>query len=111
MSLRTALYPLDIKASFRSSDKTLNDVYRISVRAQQCCMTDSYVDCPWREQAQWWGDARVQAANTLHLSADPRMLARGIRQIAAQSVPNGFTYGLAPGMAHSCICPITRLRG
>ena len=37
-------------------------------------MTDSYVDCPWREQAQWWGDARVQAANTLHLSADPRML-------------------------------------
>ena len=96
VSLRTALYPLDVKARFRSSDKTLNGVYRISVRAQECCMLDAYVDCPWREQAQWWGDARVQAANTLHLSADARMLARGIRLIAGHEVPNGLTYALAP---------------
>jgi len=105
VGLRTALYSLDIKAAFRSSDRRLNDIYRISVRAQECCMIDSYVDCPWREQAQWWGDARVQAANTHHLSADSRMLKRGIRQIAAQETPNGLTYGMTPTMSHHCILP------
>ena len=68
-------------------------------------MIDAYVDCPWREQAQWWGDARVQAANTFHLSADARMLKRGIRQIAAQEPPNGLTYGMTPTMSHHCILP------
>ena len=103
--LRTALYPLEVRAAFKSSDAMLDDVYRICVRAQQCCMIDAYVDCPWREQAQWWGDARVQAANTFHLSADARLLARGIRQIAAQQTPNGLTYGLTPTTSHHCILP------
>ncbi len=103
--VRTALYPLDVKADFRSDNRTLNAVYDISVRAQECCMLDSYVDCPWREQAQWWGDARVQAANTFHLSADARLFERGIRQIAAQEVPNGLTYGLTPANMHHCILP------
>ena len=103
--LREYLYPLDIKAAFKSSERALNDIYRISVRAQECCMMDAYVDCPWREQAQWWGDARVQAANTVHLSADARMLKRGVRQTAAQEVPNGLTYGMTPTMSHHCILP------
>jgi hypothetical protein len=103
--LRTALYPLNVKADFQSSDPMLNDIYRISVRAQECCMLDAYVDCPWREQAQWWGDARVQAANTLHLAADARLLARGIRQTAGQEAPNGLTYGLTPTTSHHCILP------
>jgi len=105
VSLRTALYPLEIKAAFRSSDRRLNDIYRICVRTQECCMIDSYVDCPWREQAQWWGDARVQAANTHHLSADSRLFKRGIRLIAGQEVPNGLTYGMTPSRAHQCILP------
>jgi hypothetical protein len=98
-------YPLDVRARFDSSDGRINKVYQISAWTQQCCMLDSYVDCPWREQAQWWGDARVQAANTFYLSADPRMLARGIRQIGETQIPNGLTYALAPSIGHNCILP------
>ena len=105
VSLRSALYPLDVKARFESSDAGLNDIWRMSVRTQECCMLDSYVDCPWREQAQWWGDARVQAANTFHLAADERMLARGIRSVAGQTAENGLTYGMTPTIAHHCILP------
>ena len=105
VSLRTAMYPLDVKAEFRSSDRLINDIYRISVRTEECCMIDAYVDCPWREQAQWWGDARVQAANTFHLAADARVLKRGIRITAGQEVPNGLTYGMTPTVAHGCILP------
>lgn len=105
INLRGVGYPLEIKASFDSSDKRLNSIYGISVWTQLSCMQDAYVDCPWREQAQWWGDARVQAKNTFYLSADARLLARGIRQIGTQEVPNGLTYGHAPTTAHSCILP------
>ncbi len=103
--LRTTFYPLDVKAEFHSSNAVSNDIYDICVRTQRCCMLDAYVDCPWREQAQWWGDARVQGANTFHLAADARLFARGIRQIAAQEVPNGLTYGLTPADVHHCILP------
>jgi len=98
-------YPLDRKGSFASSDPVLEAIWETSAWTQQSCMLDAYVDTPWREQAQWWGDARVQAWNTFHLSGDPRLLRRGIAQIAAQTTPDGLTYGHAPTMAHHCVLP------
>jgi len=102
---RESLYDLDIKGSFRSSDPTVNAIWKVCRRTQQVCCLDAYVDTPWREQAQWWGDARVQAANTFHLSADSRLLLRGIRQIGFQETPKGLTYGHAPTTAHHCVLP------
>jgi hypothetical protein len=103
--LRSLLYPMDVKAAFYSSSQKLNNIYEMSVLTQKNCMLDAYVDCPWREQAQWWGDARIQAKNTFILSSDAKLLARGIRQIAAQRVPNGLTYGHVPTAAHGCVLP------
>jgi len=104
-AVRETIYPLDIAGRFACSDATLNDIHRIAVRTQRVCMLDSYVDTPWREQAQWWGDARVQARNTFHLSTDARLVARGVRILARQEVPNGLTYGHAPTNCHGCILP------
>jgi len=98
-------YPLDVKATFRSSDKRLDRIYDMCVWSQQCCMLDSYIDCPWREQAQWWGDARVQGRNTFFLSADSRLFVRGIRQLGTQESNNGLTYGVTPTVSHRCILP------
>jgi hypothetical protein len=103
--LRSMLYPMKVKGAFNSSRQVLNNIYNISVLTQQNCMLDAYVDCPWREQVQWWGDARVQAKNTFILSADSKLFARGIKQIGTQNVPNGLTYGHAPTSAHHCILP------
>ena len=103
--LRTMEYPLEITGRLRSSDERLNRIWKACARTQQVCSIDAFVDTPWREQAQWWGDARVQAWNTFHLSGDSRLFRRGIRQIAGQVVPNGLTYGHAPTIAHGCILP------
>lgn len=105
LAVRETLYPLAVTGGFTCSDETLRDIHRISVRTQQVCTLDSYVDTPWREQAQWWGDARVQARNTFHLSTDARLVARGIRIIARQGVPNGLTYSHAPTNCHGCVLP------
>lgn len=98
-------YPLGRAGAFESSDRQLVKIWEACAWTQRCCSLDAYVDTPWREQAQWWGDARVQAWNTFHLSGDARLFRRGIAQIAAQTTPDGLTYGHAPTVAHTCILP------
>ena len=98
-------YPMDVKSAFESSSTKLNKIYEISSWTQQCCMLDAFVDCPWREQAQWWGDARIQAANTFYLSGDTGLFRKGILQIGNQRAPNGLTYSHAPTTSHRCILP------
>jgi alpha-L-rhamnosidase len=105
LALHEFLYPLEIEGKFDSSDSLLNDIWNTCAWTQQVCMLDAYVDTPHREQAQWWGDARVQAQNTFHLADDAQLLRRGIDCIALQQLPNGLTYGHAPTIAHECILP------
>ena len=105
LRLKAAGYPLETVGEFRSSNAQLEQIWRACAHTEQICSLDAYVDTPWREQAQWWGDARVQAWNTFHLADDARLLARGIRQIGAQQLPIGLTYGHAPTIAHSCVLP------
>lgn len=103
--LRWVGYPFRRLGRFTTSDAELSRIWETCVWTQQCCSLDAYIDTPWREQAQWWGDARVQAWNTFHLDGDARLLRRGIRQIASQTTPDGVTYGHAPTIAHNCILP------
>lgn len=105
LTARTALYPFTMTGGFSCSDTRLNDIYGICRRTQQICSLDAYVDTPWREQAQWWGDARVQARNTFYMDGDARLLARGIRSIAGQGTTSGLTFGHAPTSAGNCILP------
>lgn len=97
------LYPIDKTGFFRSSDRLLEDIDALCERTQRCCLVDAFIDCPWREQAQWWGDALIQARNLMALSWDTRPLERGIRQIASQKTPDGMLYALAPSNGHGCI--------
>ena len=105
LKARAVGYPFTMGGRFECSDQTLNRIHGISRVTQQLCSLDAYVDTPWREQAQWWGDARVQARNTFYLDGDARLLARGIRSIAGQRTVQGLTYGHAPTVAYSCILP------
>lgn len=105
LSARRIWYPMDVTGSFRSSDQVLNDIWEMCVHTQRSCMVDAYTDCPWRESAQWWGDALVQAQNTFRLANDTRLFERGLRQIASQGTPEGLPYAIAPSNGHGCILP------
>lgn len=105
VEFRRVGYPLRDKGAFSSSDPLLEKIWAACAWTQRICSLDGYVDTPWREQAQWWGDARVQAANTFHLDGDTRLFRRGLHCIAHQVNAEGLTYGHAPTVAHSCILP------
>jgi hypothetical protein len=104
LRVRTAGYPFTMRGAFDCSDPLLNTIHAACRRTQQLCALDAYMDTPWREQAQWWGDARVQARNTFFLDGDARLLARGIRSLAGQSVM-GLTPGHAPTSSYWCVLP------
>ncbi len=106
ISWRNAVYPMNIKGAFHSSDSVLNDLYRISRHTQQVCSMDVFVDTPWREQSQWWGDARVQAKNTHWLSGDETLLEHGLFTIAEQpDAPYGLIFANAPTTQAGNILP------
>ncbi len=105
MKLHTTGYPIERKGSFAHSDKQLESIWEACATTQEVCAHDAFVDTPWREQAQWWGDARYQAENLHWMMGDDRLYARGIRIVGAQRTRCGLTYGLAPSMAHRCVLP------
>jgi alpha-L-rhamnosidase len=59
---------------FKSNDDFLNKLWEKSRNTLDISMRDSYMDCPDRERAQWWGDAVLQVGETFYAynrNADP----------------------------------------
>ncbi len=103
--VESSRYPMNRIGAFQFSDVAICRIWEACAHTQEICSLDAYVDTPWREQAQWWGDARIQSWNTFYLSGDVGLLRRGIRILAGQLSPDGLTYGHAPTIAHHCILP------
>jgi hypothetical protein len=82
--------------SFTCSDEKLNQIWNVGRNTQLNCSFDAFVDCPWREQAMWWGDSRVQAQVTAYTFGDTSLLERGIRLIAQSQSPDGALHAHAP---------------
>ena len=108
LALRRVEYPVELRAKFESSENLLNRIFEVGVWTQRNCMFDAFVDCPWREQAQWWGDARIQARVAQAAFGDTALVARGIRQAAQTQLENGLTYGTFPPSLTTAFCPISR---
>ncbi len=106
LSWRSAVYPLAVSGDFSSSNAEIDAIYRICRHTQQVCSMDVFVDTPWREQSQWWGDARVQAKNTHFLTGDERLLEQGLFSIAEQpDAPHGLIFANAPTTQSGNILP------
>ena len=57
LKYRETGYNTEFAGGFTSSDPFLNKIWKKSLRTLYVTMRDSYMDCPDRERAQWWGDA------------------------------------------------------
>lgn len=98
-------YPVERRGSFECSDPLLNQIWEVGAWTQQLCMHDSYMDCPWREQAQWWGDARIQWRVNMAVFGDHALFKRGIRQGAQSQGSHGLTRGVFPCEEHMLVLP------
>lgn len=96
IALRQVHAALDHAGSFQCSDERLTSIWQAGRRTQLNCSFDAFVDCPWREQAMWWGDARVQGQVTAYAFGDISLLERGIRLVAQSQTSDGALHAHPP---------------
>lgn len=94
-SMKTG-YPLQMKASFTSSDSSLDEIWKVGWRTAQLCAGEVYYDTPYYEQLQYTGDARIQALISLYVAGDDRLVRKAITDFYHSRTPEGLTQGRYP---------------
>lgn len=89
-------YPVNQTGRFECSDRLINQIWQAGVYTAQLCMEDTFIDCPWRERGQWWGDARILSRTAYYAFDDTALLAQGLRQFASAQTDDGAIPGLYP---------------
>jgi alpha-L-rhamnosidase len=95
-------YPFIGRGTFYSSDALLNEIWKVSAETINACATDTFVDCPWRENAFYVNDLVVENVTSLQAFGDSRFNARCFRLAVSQVRPDGLIpapvpAGLLPG--------------
>jgi len=78
LALNEVRYPLENSGSFDAGDADLKGVIDVGVRGLQMCSHETFMDCPFYEQLMYDGDTRLEMLTTDILTADDRLVKRGI---------------------------------
>ena len=75
----------------------------IGWRTARLCANETYMDCPYYEQLQYFGDTRIQALITLYNTRDRYMARNAIEQGRQSIVSDGITMSRYPSGIHQFI--------
>jgi len=89
-------YPLEEKASFDCDNPQLKDIWNVGWRTQRLCANETFFDCPYYEQLQYIGDARIQALVSTYVSGDSRLTKNAISALHGSQLPFGITQSRYP---------------
>ncbi len=59
-------YDSAFSGDFKCDDEFMNTLWQKSLRTLYVTMRDSFMDCPDRERAQWWGDVTSEMIMTMY---------------------------------------------
>jgi hypothetical protein len=89
-------YPFAAKASFKSNDSSLQQIWDIGWRTARLCAGETYFDCPYYEQLQYEGDTRIQSLISLYVTGDDRLMRKALLDFYHSRTPVGLTQGRYP---------------
>lgn len=90
LTVREFSYLVDEVGFFACSDGALQRLWEMGKETVRLCMFDTYVDCPYREQAQWWGDVRVSAMANYYAFGDHDLASQALRQLGETQADTGL---------------------
>lgn len=97
-------YPFKNETSFFApGHHDLNQMLEIGWRTARLCANETYMDCPYYEQLQYFGDTRIQAMITLYNTNDPYMVKNAIEQGKQSIIADGITMSRYPSGLHQFI--------
>ncbi|MCU1291808.1 MAG: alpha-L-rhamnosidase [Bryobacterales bacterium] len=103
-------YPFEKRAAFGVDEPSNEEVQRIlgtGWRTARLCAHETYMDCPFYEQLQYAGDARIQMMVSLYMTGDSRLMKNGIALINSSRTAEGATYSRAPSRLQQYIPPFS----
>ncbi len=59
-------YDTEFSGSFTCDDPFFNNLHKKALRTLYVTMRDTYMDCPDRERAQWWGDEVLESGEAFY---------------------------------------------
>ncbi|MBM4104460.1 MAG: glycoside hydrolase [Planctomycetes bacterium] len=92
-------YNADFAGRFKCSDEKLNILWEKSRRTLYVTMRDTYMDCPDRERAQWWGDMVNEMGEAFYVfdvRKGPLLAKKGIYELARWQRKDKVLYSPVP---------------
>jgi hypothetical protein len=98
LKFRETGYDTEFTGSFECDDPFLNTLWEKSRRTLYITMRDTYMDCPDRERAQWWGDEVNELGEAFYaLSPSAQKLAlKGIHELVNWQGTDNIIYSPVP---------------
>jgi len=96
---RRTSYNTQWLGAFDCDHPPLVSLWKKSIRTLDVCMRDSFMDCPDRERAQWWGDVVIQstsAAYACDAQTAPLLTRKGIIELFGWQKADGALYSPIP---------------
>jgi len=98
LGYRESGFDTDFTGSFSCDDPLLNQLWTKAARTLYVTMRDTYMDCPDRERAQWWGDV-VNELGEAFYALDRRadsLTRKGMLELIAWQRADGVLYSPIP---------------
>jgi len=89
-SVQQINHPVEQRGRFACSDETLNRVWDTTTRTVRLCLTDAYMDNPFREKGIWSGDVSVIILAAFAAFGDLAVTRRYLRLFARGQLEPGF---------------------
>lgn len=98
VQFRETGYDTEFDGYFHCNDAFLNKMWDKSQRTLYVTMRDTYMDCPDRERAQWWGDEVNESGEAFYaLSLSSHLLMKkGMYELIGWQRPTGEIYAPIP---------------
>lgn len=96
-------YPFKLNSSFRSDPNEFQTILGIGWRTARLCAMETYMDCPYYEQLQYIGDARIQALVSYFNSGDDRLARNALNQMDQSRIAEGVTLSRHPSSSPQII--------
>jgi len=90
-------YPLKKAFTFEAKGHPeLSKILKIGWHTARLCANETYMDCPYYEQLQYFGDTRLQALVTLYNTNDKYMVRNALEQGYQSMLSDGYTTSRYP---------------
>lgn len=96
-------FPFLAKAALKTDNPLIPQLLDVGFRTARLCAMETYMDCPYYEQLQYIGDARIQALVSLYYAGDERLVRQALDHMDHSRIAEGITLSRYPTDLHQQI--------